>query len=280
MGSDAKNPPIDMPDVKQTWTRVHDLALIFIALAYGTDQELHEDELATITDVLQQWRDNFPADEVQDVVMEAVAIFTGDEADLEVLNSMNALKQQLSLDDRHRALKDLVRIAEADGVLLHGERELIYQLAEVWEIRAAGERLVEKTSATLADKPEWSLLHDVGLMYIVLAHSSDNKISEGEISAMVTRLMDWQLDQDEEAIRRVLREALALYSDGPDQEALQESVQTIREMMSAVQRLVLLDDLVFIAQVDGVLNDIEKEMIDNLSQSWGVSIRVDGEVGL
>ncbi len=280
MGSDAKNPPIDMPDVKQTWTRVHDLALIFIALAYGTDQELHEDELATITDVLQQWRDNFPADEVQDVVMEAVAIFTGDEADLEVLNSMNALKQQLSLDDRHRALKDLVRIAEADGVLLHGERELIYQLAEVWEIRAAGERLVEKTSATLADKPEWSLLHDVGLMYIVLAHSSDNKISEGEISAMVTRLMDWQLDQDEEAIRRVLREALAFYSDGPDQEALQESVQTIREMMSAVQRLVLLDDLVFIAQVDGVLNDIEKEMIDNLSQSWGVSIRVDGEVGL
>ena len=280
MGSDAKNPPIDMPDVKQTWTRAHDLALIFIALAYGTDQELHEDELATITDVLQQWRDNFPADEVQDVVMEAVAIFTGDEADLEVLNSMNALKQQLSLDDRHRALKDLVRIAEADGVLLHGERELIYQLAEVWEIRAAGERLVEKTSATLADKPEWSLLHDVGLMYIVLAHSSDNKISEGKISAMVTRLMDWQLDQDEEAIRRVLREALAFYSDGPDQEALQESVQTIREMMSAVQRLVLLDDLVFIAQVDGVLNDIEKEMIDNLSQSWGVSIRVDGEVGL
>ncbi len=280
MGSDAKNPPIDMPDVKQTWTRAHDLALIFIALAYGTDQELHEDELATITDVLQQWRDNFPADEVQDVVMEAVAIFTGDEADLEVLNSMNALKQQLSLADRHRALKDLVRIAEADGVLLHSERELIYQLAEVWEIRPAGERLVEKTSATLADKPEWSLLHDVGLMYIVLAHSSDNKISEGEISAMVTRLMDWQLDQDEEAIRRVLREALALYSDGPDQEALQESVQTIREMMSAVQRLVLLDDLVFIAQVDGVLNDIEKEMIDNLSQSWGVSIRVDGEVGL
>ena len=269
-----------MPDVKQTWTRAHDLALIFIALAYGTDQELHEDELATITDVLQQWRDNFPADEVQDVVMEAVAIFTGDEADMEVLNSMNALKQQLSLADRHRALKDLVRIAEADGVLLHSERELIYQLAEVWEIRAVGERLVEKTSATVADKPEWSLLHDVGLMYIVLAHSSDNKISEVEISVMVTRLMDWQLDQDEEAIRRVLREALAFYSDGPDQEALQESVQTIREMMSAVQRLVLLDDLVFIAQADGDLGDIEKEMIDNLSLSWGVSIRVDGEVDL
>ncbi len=142
-----------MLDVKQTWTRAHDLAFIFIALAYGTDQDLHEDELATITDVLQHWRDNFPADEVQDVVMEAVAIFKGDEVDVEVHRSMNALKQQLSLADRHRALEDVVRIAEADGVLLHSERELIYQLAEAWEIRAAGERLIEKTSATVADKP-------------------------------------------------------------------------------------------------------------------------------
>ena len=270
-----------MPDLKQTWTRAHDLALLFIALAYGTDQELHEDELATITDVLQQWRENFPADEVQDVVMEAVAIFMGDDADVEVTNSMAALKQQLPHDDRLRALEDAVRIAEADGVLLHSELDLIYRMAESWEIRAAGERLIEKTTATVAeDESQWSLLHDVGLMYIVLAHGSDNTISEVEIAAMVMRLKDWQPNLDEEAIRRVLREALAFYSDDPSQEALQQSVQTIREMMSAVHRLVLVDDLVFIAQADGEMNDIEKEMIDNLSQSWGVSIRVDGEVDL
>ena len=74
-----------MSETKHTWTNAHDLALIFIALAYGTDQELHEDELATITDVLQDWRENFPADEVQDVVMEAVAIYMGDDADGEVI---------------------------------------------------------------------------------------------------------------------------------------------------------------------------------------------------
>lgn len=269
-----------MQDVKQTWTRAHDLALIFIALAYGTDQELHEDELATITDVLQQWRDNFPADEVQVVVMEAVAIFLGDDAELEVHRSTNALKQQLSTTDRQRALEDVVRIAEADGVLLHSEMEVIHKLAEAWGIRAIGERLIEKTSAAVADKPEWSLLHDVGLMYIILAHGSDNTISEEEISAMVTRLKDWQPELDQDAIRRVLREALAFYSAGPDQEALQQSVHTIREMMPVVHRLVLLDDLLFIAEADGEVNDNEKEMIDNLSQSWGVSIRVDGEVDL
>lgn len=269
-----------MADVKQTWTRAHDLALLFIALAYGTDQELHEDELATITDVLQHWRENFPADEVQDVVMEAVAIFMGDDADAEVNRSMNDLKAQLSLEERQRALEDAVRIAEADGVLLRSEQDLIYRLADIWEIRAAGERLIEQTSATVADKPEWSLLHDVALMYIVLAHGSDSKINEIEIAAMVTRLKDWQPELDDEAIRRVLRAALGFYSAGPNQQALQQSVQAIREMMPVVHRLVLLDDLVFIAQVDGDINDHEKKMIDNLSHSWGVSIRVDGEVDL
>jgi len=274
------NPPIDMPDVKQTWTRAHDLALIFIALAYGTDQDLHEDELATITDVLQHWRDHFPADEVQDVVMEAVTIYLGDDADLEVHRSTNALKQQLSPSDLQRALEDAVRIAEADGVLLHSEMEVIHKLAEAWEIRAIGERLIEKTSVVVGEKLEWSLMHDVGLMYIVLAHSSDNVISEKEISAMVTRLKDWKPELDEDAIRRVLREALAFYSDGPDQEALQQSVLRIRERMPVVHRLVLLDDLLFIAEADGEVIDNEKEIIDNLSQSWGVSVRVDGEVDL
>ena len=267
-----------MSETKQTWTRAHDLALIFIALAYGTNQELHEDELATITDVLQYWRENFPPDEVQDVVMEAVAIFLGDDPDGEVLRSIEALKNTLSLTDRQRALEDVVRIAEADGGLLGTELSLIHRLAEAWEIHASGARLVEKTSETVAAKPEWSLLHDIGLIYIILSHSSDNKISDVEIAAMVERLGDWQPELGADEVRRVLGEALAFYSEGPDQGALQHSVKVIRETMSVVHRLVLLDDLIHIAQADGEVNANEEEMISNLSRSWGVSIRVKNEI--
>lgn len=266
-----------MSELKQTWTRAHDLALIFIALAYGTDQELHEDELATITDILQDWRENFPADEVQDVVMEAVAIFTGDETDHEVQRSIESLKDNLSFEDRQRALEDLVRVAKADGVILSNEVDLIYRLAESWEIRTTSEKLLETTSATVTHQRQWSLLHDIGLLYIVIAHSSDNKINDQEIVAMVDRLSDWQPDMSEEAIRRVLREVLAFYSEGPEEDTLHQSIQTIRDMMPVVHRLVLLDDLVFIAQADGKVNENEKEMIDNLSQLWGVTIRVNGE---
>lgn len=271
------NIPVNMSDLQQTWTRAHDLALIFIALAYGTDQELHEDELATITDALQNWRENFPADEVQDVVMEAVAIFMGDHADQEVHHSMESLKKQLSLSSRQQALEDVVRIAEADGVLLSSEQDLIHKLAETWDIRPIGEQLLEKTTATVTHHSEWSLLHDIGLLYIVLAHGSDNKITDVEINAMVERMSDWQPDLTEEGIRNVLRVALAFYSEGPDQEALQQSVQSIRDLMPVMHRLVLLDDLVYIGQADGQINNNEREIIDNLSQSWGVSIRVNGE---
>ncbi len=266
-----------MSDIKPTWTRAHDLALIFIALAYGTDQNLHEDELATITDVLQHWREDFPADEVQDVVMEAVAIFTGDNSDVEVQRSMESLKKQFSLTNRQRALEDVVRIAEADGVLLSSERDLIQKLAEAWEIRAASDRLLEESTATVSDDPTWTLMHDIALLYIVLAHGSDNTINDVEIGAMVERMGDWHPDLGEDQIRKVLRSAMTFYSEGPDQKALKQSVKTIRERMPVMHRLVLLDDLVYIAQADGNVNENEKDIIDNLSQSWGVSIRVNGE---
>ncbi len=268
--------PAHMKPNNEPWTRAHDLALVFLALAYGADEELSDEELATITDVLQGWREQFPADEVQEVVMEALAVYLEDEDDREVLRSIDALKAQLTPDERRRALEDLVRIAEADGVLLSTEQNLINRLADAWEIRGDGKRLIEQTTVSLEDEPAWSLLHDMGLMYLIVAHSSDNKISEGEIAAMIERLSDWQPELAKEEVRRVLREALAFYSEGPEPEALQGSVHTIRKMLPIVHRLVLLDDLAYIAQADGPISALEQEMLENLSQAWGVGVRVNG----
>ncbi|MFQ5569033.1 MAG: TerB family tellurite resistance protein [Rhodothermales bacterium] len=265
-----------MAPMNKTWTRAHDLALIYIALAYGTDQDLSEDELAMITEVLQEWRDNFPADEVQDVVMEAVAIYMKAGSEREVMRSINALKEQLSLEDRQRALDDVVRIAKADGLVLSTELDLIHQLAEAWEIRTLDDGLIDSMEVTSEGESSWSLLHDIGLMYLVVAHSSDSKITDLEIAAMIERLQDWGPEMGEEDLRRVLREALAYYSDEPEQEELQQSVLTVRKKLSIVHRLVLLDDLLFIAQSDGVINAMEKELLENLAQAWGVGIRLNG----
>jgi len=267
-----------MRENNEFWTREHELALVFLALAYGTDEELTEDELATMTDVLEGWRDNFPADEVQDVVMEALAIYLEDENGAEVLQSIGQLKQQLDPAERRRALEDIVRIAEADGVLLSTEQNLITELASAWEIRGTGERLIDQTTAAMQEEPSWSMLHDIGLIYVIVAHSTDNEISDAEISAMIARLSDWQPELKESEIRGVLREALGFYSRDPGQKALRHSVHLIRERLPVVHRLVLLDDLAFIAHADGDdISDTAQEMLASLSKSWDIGVRVNGQ---
>lgn len=265
-----------MPNPQETWTRAHDLALIFIALAYGTDQELNEDELAVMTDVLQGWREDFPIDEVQDVVMEAIAVYVGEDGDAEVMRTMHTLKGTLSLEERGQALEDVVRIAEADGIVLTREQNLISLLAEVWGLKEMGDDLLEQTRATHGDRP-WSLLHDMGLLYLVVAHSADNTLKDEEITAMIEHMQEWAQDLDESAIRKILREALAFYSTSPDEPALNATIQSVNKTLPVSQRLVLLNDLVHLAEVDGTLTQNEEEIIASLSSALGIGVRLNGQ---
>ena len=267
-----------MDEAKKTWSRSHDLALIFIALAYGADEDLSAEELATITDILQDWQQNLLADEAQDIVMEAVAVYLDDDHDREVVRSIEVLSEQLSDEERQRALQDVVRIAEADGVLIDAEKYLITRLAAAWNIKGVEKTLSEHLSAGVKHIPGWSLLHDIALMYLVLAHSTDNELSDSEIEAMIGRLNDWQADLSEEAVRKILREALAFYSEEPTSDALQHSVEVIRQQLSTVHRLVLLDDLAFIARADGGVSEQEQELLDMLSNAWNVNIRLNGHI--
>lgn len=263
-----------MDEVKKAWSQAHDLALIFIALAYGTDEDLTPEELATITDILQEWREGLPADGAQDIVMEAVAVFMDDR--VEVARSIEALRTDLSADQRRQALADVVRIAEADGVLLGAEQDLIKRLATAWDLRDMGRTLLEASGARHQDVPGWTYLHDIALMYVILAHSTDSQLSDSEITAMVERLRDWQPELSEEEVRQVLRRALGYYADEPGQEALQHSVESLRHQLSTVHRLVLLDDLAYIAGADGAINELEEEMLAHLAQAWEVNIRLNG----
>ena len=262
---------------QDTWTRAHDLALVYLALAYGTDHELSDDELSHITGTLQGWQDGAGVEGAQEVVIEAMSVYLSDEAKSEVAHSIESLRASLSEAERERALEDIVRIAEADGIMLTNERGLISVLASVWGLRSTGERLIEASTAPIEDRRTWTLLHDISLMYLVLAHSTDADLSEPEIRAMVERLGDWRPDYDETQIRAVIRDALEVYAQQPDESIFGHSVGSIRGQLSLIQRLVLLDDLVYIAEVDGVLDAREKEMIQTLARAWQVGVRLNGQ---
>jgi uncharacterized tellurite resistance protein B-like protein len=82
-----------------------------------------------------------------------------------------------------------------------------------------------------------------------------------------------------EEIRDVVRRALQVYADEPQQSLIQESVESLKEVLPVVQRLTVLDDLNTLAHADGGLSRNERELIMHLARAWDVNVRLNGQKG-
>lgn len=253
-----------------TWTVVHDLALLFVALAYGTDRRLSENEVSTITRALKHWNPEASDDAIRTIIVEAMTVLMEDGASDEVSRSVTRLGQELSEEGLSRVLEQVTRIAEADGILLRREEHLIGTLAEAWSLRG-----LERTERDGAESDR-DLLRQMALIYVVVAHSTDDELSSAEIEAILKRLRAWDEVLDGETARDVLRDALAAYAQEPDEDVLGKTIMTIKNSFPPMRRLILLDDLYYIAHADGMFTDNEREMITSLAAAWGLSVRLNG----
>jgi uncharacterized tellurite resistance protein B-like protein len=261
----------------EAWTTPHDLALLYIALAYGTDHDLTEGEMSALTDALREWTVMPDDAHIQEVVMEATTAFLEGDAHAEVRRSIDKLGDDLSFEERRHALRDVMRIAEADGVLLEREQGLIQKVADAWSLKQMSEELLQDTSAVVQRQGEnWGLIHELAFLYIIVAHSTDDDLSSDEISRILDRLQGWNSELDEEELKEVFRRALQVYAEGPGQSLVEGSVAALKEALALVQRLTALDDLRSVALVDGPLTDTERELLLNLAKAWDVNVRLNG----
>ena len=263
-----------MQPVNDTWTHAHDLTLVFLALAYSSDSTLTDSELDSISDALQRWRPEATREEIHEIVLESTAAFLESDAEEEVLRSVRALGEALSLEKRRQALEDAMRIAEADGILLNSEQNILSIIAAVWDIRATKDRLLSETLVDIEEHPEWSVLHDIAFLFIVMAHGADGELVDPEIAVMVERLSQWSPDLTESGVRAVLRSALEYYSTGPEAFDLEATVESVSDALPKAQRLVVLDDLMAIAEADGQFRTEEEEILETLSAAWRVDVRL------
>jgi len=254
----------------ETWSSTHDLALVFFTLAYGASRVLVDEELRTIVEALERWQPSSSKEEVQEVAMEALAVYLNESHQEETVRSIGRLRKILDPESRRRAFEDVVRVAAADGLVLGSDRSMLSILARAWEIKD-----LPDAQSTDADDG-WGILHDVGLMYVAVAHGGDAELSGNEIVAMIECLLPWQPDLEEHGVRRVLREALRLYSTQLDAEDFSESITAIRDAFPLPQRVAVLDDLVHIAESDGPANAHKRDIIAMLSSAWGVGVRLAG----
>lgn len=125
-------------NVKESWTQLHDMALIYVALAHGTDRQLVDEELDEISARLNEWRKDLNHEDVQEVVMEALVIYLEGNRQEEITRSMLRIKKDVPVLERVAMLDDLKRIAEADGEVVANEEGLIRSLVKIWDVEPHG----------------------------------------------------------------------------------------------------------------------------------------------
>ena len=261
------------------WTTTHDLAVVYIALAYGTDHELRDEELRVLKNALRAWK-SMGEPVVQDVIVEAATVFTEQEAEAEFRRAAKELKAALSPDERRETIRHLIRIAEADGVLLEREQGLIHTLAETWSLKALSEDLLANTSAVVQRRGEdWGLIHELAFLYILVGHAAGDDLSADTVDVMVERLQEWQPEQSAEELRHVVRRALQVYAERPHEDLIYDSVEALKKALPSTHRLTVLDDLYAVARTDGPLTRAERDFIMSLAQAWDLNVRMNGHDG-
>jgi uncharacterized tellurite resistance protein B-like protein len=252
---------------------VDDLALIYLAFAHGTDEDLSDEEIAIIAERLLDWQEEGGRDAIIQSVKRALRTYNdaGDETPIE--EAIDSIGMSVSREVRAFILDDLMDIAMADDIFRHAESSFIKRLGDRWDVRPSAEFGTED-SLTILHKGDvdggWTPLHDLALVYLMLVHGTDHNLTINEVEAMTRKLSEWMPDKTEAEMFIVVQGAMNIYGDGTDQKVMDEAVESLKHYVPEHQRKALIDDLEYLAKADGVILDEERELIERLRESFGV----------
>lgn len=262
-------------DTSEEWTTAHDLALIYCSLAC-VDRDLTDDEVAAIEDLLTE-RGSLSADRTAaGVVQEAARALK--QSQKEVRRAVRRVDRDLSPEERRETLHHLLRIAEADGVLLDSERELIHSLANAWDLKPLSDEGNGNFSAVDGRRGEgWTGIHELAFLFVQVGQDADESLASDTLTVMARRLHEWQPEQSTEEVRKVLRRALQAYAERSEDPLIHDCVKGLREVLSPVQQLIVLDDLYTVAGAEEPPTPSQRQHIRSLAQAWGIGVRLSKE---
>ncbi len=116
-----------------------------------------------------------------------------------------------------------------------------------------------------------TLLHDMALLYLGLAHGADEDLDPSETLAIAAKLRVWQPDKDPALIDHVIREATLTYLNGANRERLREAVGVLSDALPERVLRQILTDLTDIARADGEIVDQERRFIDQIAEAWNIA---------
>lgn len=260
---------------------LRDLALMYIALAHSTDQDLSEPEVRVISERLRAWQTEATEETVLSAIKDALEDYTHDRAREGVEAAVRRVRDELEPDVRRAIVVDLTDIALADDKFLYAEGSFIGELARAWDVHVEEDGDGAQSWSVLngngngnghGSESGWTPVHDLALVYLELAHGTDDEIVNSEVDAIAQKINEWLPDAENSQILQVVREAMHAYVQGPDKRLFEDSVDTLRRVVPAHQRAALLADLHFVASADGIITEKEQEMIDRLTHAWDAEL--------
>ncbi len=116
------------------WSVLHDVALLYLALAHGTDLEIDPSEQVTMVEKLKAWYPEAGLWRIRQVLQEVMLTYLGEHSRQMVDAAIASIKASMSKKERIGVLNDLAELATADGVIVPGEVSFIQQVARYWEV--------------------------------------------------------------------------------------------------------------------------------------------------
>lgn len=113
-----------------------------------------------------------------------------------------------------------------------------------------------------------TLLHDLALLYLGLAHGADEDLDPQETMEIAAKLRRWQPDKDPALIDHVIREATLTYLNGANDQRMHEAVHVLGGQLNKNLLKAILDDLVDIARADGTVVPGETTFIGEIADAW------------
>ena len=127
-----------MSDSSVTPDQLRDLALLYLSLAHGADEDLDPEEVRAISVKLRDWQPDRSPAYIDHVIREATLSYLNQRDRDRLRDLVAGLGEALPEAFREQVLRDLVTIAEADGVVAEAERVFIREIADAWGHRPQG----------------------------------------------------------------------------------------------------------------------------------------------
>ena len=249
-----------------------DLALLYVALAHGSDQRLENAELEVIADRLHAWQDRAAGETALGAIKAALEAYVGEASQARIEQAVAHLREACPEEQRRAMLEDFVAIALADDVFLYEEARFIERLAAAWDVHPSagdGGRLWNVLNAGRAG--DWTPLHDLALVYLAVAHQPDRDIAEPEREAIAKKVKEWLPEAREADVAAVVREAFRVYAEAFDEATMARALASLRSAVPPHQRAALLADLRYIACADGVMLVEERAFIERIARALGLA---------